>query len=166
MLAPDYDADLLQRALPLMCRANPSLLTSSTWYVVEDPLDATTLIGCGGWTPHSPLQDDVPHLRHFATHPNYARRGVGRAIWDRSWMDWMNYHAHNMETEGERRPNETWARTRPDMEVLSTYSAVPFYKSLGFVSVQDMFVPLSDECQFPCVLMRRPNDSTTESPSS
>jgi GNAT superfamily N-acetyltransferase len=156
LLLPDYDASLLATALPLMCRANDQLLTSSTWYVVEEALqqepddNTPTLIGCGGWTPHSPLNDPtVPHLRHFATHPNYTRKGVGRAIWDRTWQDWVKYHASG---------TTTTTTIRPDMEVLSTLSAQSFYESLGFVKVKEMVVPLSDKCPFPCILLRRPDD--------
>jgi len=185
LLQADYEEQILETALPIICQANDQLLTSSTWYVVEhylfhgdDDKQATILIGCGGWTPYSPMQqEDVPHLRHFATHPLYARQGVGRAIWDRIWKDWVTYHHHvstmssttnQSEHDESTNPTPTGTKTmtasstvsalRPDMEVISTLSAQSFYKSLGFVKVKDMVVPLSDnKCPFPAILMRRPD---------
>lgn len=194
LLQADYEEHILDSALPIICQANDQLLTSSTWYVVEhsllpgdDDKQATILIGCGGWTPHSPMQqEDVPHLRHFATHPNYARQGVGRAIWDRTWNDWVTYHHRNGATSSTTNssehiesttPTPTGTKTtpatssstsaiRPDMEVISTLSAQSFYESLGFVKVNDMVVPLSDKCPFPAILMRRPDLGGSSSSSS
>ena len=200
MLQADYDEQVLKAALPLICQANDKLLTSSTWYVVEhhrrhdgdgndDDDDHKTpfLIGCGGWTPHSPMQQEsVPNLRHFATHPSYVRQGVARAIWDRAWEDWVTYHRCTSSSSSSSPPttppdeqqpsnenNEstnanttnttatsTMSATRPDMEVISTLSAQSFYESLGFVKIKDMVVPLADNtCPFPAILMRRPDSA-------
>lgn len=142
LLAGDYAPEMLEIALPLMCQTRPELLTSSTWYVVEDP-GTGAIVGCGGWTPKSPFGEDIPHLRHFATDPRQLRKGVGKAIWDRTWEDWCKYSAS--------------LDDRPSMEVFSTLTAQSFYASLGFEKVKDITIPLREDCQFPAVLMRRPN---------
>ncbi len=81
LLASAYDAKVLALALPAMTRANPRLLTASTWYVAE--LDGQ-VVGCGGWTPERPgtgaIEAGVGHARHFGTHVDHLRRGIGRAI--------------------------------------------------------------------------------------
>ena len=165
LLKDDYDSKVLDLALPHICHVRPELLTCNTWYVVEHPYcsndnnetGGNMIVGCGGWTPKSPMnkkgvgeEDEqniiIPHLRHFATHPDFLRKGVGRAIWDRIWKDWCEYYdLHNK------------GKDRPYMEVYSTLSAESFYKSLGFEKVEEITIPICEDCQFPAVLMRRPN---------
>jgi GNAT superfamily N-acetyltransferase len=93
LMALGYEPTLFARALPLLTKANPMLLSSCTWYVVE-ALDAEDrLVGCGGWArqrpdvPNEPVDPVLGHIRHFATHPNWTRRGIGRALFDRCVAD-------------------------------------------------------------------------------
>jgi GNAT superfamily N-acetyltransferase len=85
LLAPDYAADLLQKLLPIIGKASPSLLASGTFFVAED--QRAMLLGCGGWTREIPGTRDITpqeaHIRHFATHPSAVRRGVGGALLQR-----------------------------------------------------------------------------------
>ena len=181
LLAKDYDSELLQIALPRLCSARPELLTSSTWYVAEHP-QTGALVGCGGWTPQSPFRENIPHLRHFATHPEYTRQGIARALWDRTWHDWCEYyHATNTKkfkpqtinqntdprTSGHKEEEDKEVPTRrPDMEVFSTRTAESFYASLGFQKMKDIIIPISEDCAFPSILMRRPDTPTLSSSSS
>ena len=48
LMASSYDQSVLDPTLALITKANPSLLTSGTYYVVEAP--DGVVIGCGGWT--------------------------------------------------------------------------------------------------------------------
>lgn len=138
LLPTDYDSELLEIALPMIGSVRPELLSCGTWYVVEHP-DTGEIVGCGGWTAASPLRDEIPHLRHFATSPKYTRKGIARAIWDRSWADVCEYYDNNSTI----------------MEVFSTLTAESFYASLGFRKVEDRKIPLAENCPFPCILMRR-----------
>jgi N-acetylglutamate synthase-like GNAT family acetyltransferase len=140
LLSKDYDANLLKIAVPNLCHARLDLLTCSTWYVVEDP-ETGKIVGCGGWTPKSPFGEDVPHLRHFATDPDHLRKGVARALWDRTWNDWCKYSDK---------------KDMPAMEVFSTLTAESFYASLGFERVERITIPIREDCPFPAILMRRP----------
>lgn len=146
LLRKDYEDDLLEIALPKLCGVQDELLTCSTWYVVEHPEEKQRIVGCGGWTPKSPFGEDVPHLRHFATDPEFTRQGIARALWTRTWHDWCDYF---------RKQNGD--APRPDMEVFSTLTAESFYASMGFQKVKDMSIPLGDDCEFPSILMRRPD---------
>jgi GNAT superfamily N-acetyltransferase len=73
------------------------LIADGTYFVVEtDPGDGRRIAGCGGWSrrvtlyggDHSPGRDaalldpatDAARVRAMYTHPDFARRGVGRLI--------------------------------------------------------------------------------------
>ena len=166
MLPKDYDVDILDKALPTIGTPRPDLLTCPTWYVAEHPTTGE-VVGCGGWTKEMPRPRSsspspaisivegfndhssnaesaarplTPHLRHFATDPKWARRGVGRALWNRIWDEVCQTYC---------------GPTSTAMEVFSTLTAEPFYSSLGFEPIKRMTIPLSNGCPFPCVLMRR-----------
>jgi N-acetylglutamate synthase-like GNAT family acetyltransferase len=80
-LVDDYDAPTLERAMPLVGRANPTLLSSGSYYVVE--IDGE-IAACGGWTPEAPgtgkVTRGIGHIRHFATHPDLLRQGAAGVI--------------------------------------------------------------------------------------
>jgi len=150
LLAASYDAAVLEKALPLITKGQTELLECGTWYVAEHPIDGT-LAGCGGWTLRKPKKTvtesdegqqahSVPHLRHFATRSDMARKGVGKAIWAKSWEDIKKMCPQGSQTV---------------LEVFSTFTAEPFYASVGFDKVKEMTVPLTADFDFPCTLMRR-----------
>src|SRR5215217_7069480 len=91
LMPSGYSAAVLARALPLIVRASPALLRSGTYYLAEGP--GRALAGCGGWTferpgaAGAPIDPTLGHIRHFATHPDWIRRGVGRALFDRCVAD-------------------------------------------------------------------------------
>jgi GNAT superfamily N-acetyltransferase len=149
LLQDDYDANILEEALPLITTPRPDLLTCGTWYVVESDnknnQDAPLLVGCGGWTRENPSTRNThghSHLRHFATHPDFLRKGVGRALWDQVLEDIAR---------------DTSDQAIPTLEVYSTLTAQPFYESLGFRTVEPIYIPipLTVNCKFPSVIMRR-----------
>ncbi len=161
LLPASYSPEILSNALPKICNAQESLLTCGTWYVVEDP-QTGALVGCGGFTLHAPVPTSdnggtegvdvppsaprpiqAPHLRHFATDPAHARKGIASAIWNQSWKAIVeHFHAQG--------------QPAPAMEVISSLTAESFYESLGFEKVKSLNVPLGEDCDFPATLMRRP----------
>jgi N-acetylglutamate synthase-like GNAT family acetyltransferase len=138
LLAPGYDAQLLQRALPFVTRANPALLRSGTYYVAD--AGAGFLAGCGGWTLERPdkVSDPVDaalaHIRHVATHPGWVRRGIGRLLFDRIVRD--------ARAAGVKR-----------FQCYSTTVAEPFYRALGFTTVQPTGISFAPDLVFPGLLM-------------
>jgi GNAT superfamily N-acetyltransferase len=156
ILPQNYDQDILSKALPSITTPRRELLTCGTWYVVEDPV-TRDIVGCGGWTLRSPSPNsnatlnssNVPNLRHFATHPGWTRRGIGKALWTRTWRDISD--AVGPETS---------------LEVFSTLTAEPFYASFGFVPVRREEVPLVKDCLFPVIFMRREPQHSSLSTSS
>jgi N-acetylglutamate synthase-like GNAT family acetyltransferase len=138
LLAARYDSDTLGRALPLMTRANSALLTSGTYYVAESKPD--NLIGCGGWTTARPGSGEViegeAHIRHFATHPEWARRGVGTSLLTRCFSDARRLSIHKL-------------------YCLSTLNAELFYQASGFDTVGPIDVPIGPSLTLPGILMSR-----------
>jgi N-acetylglutamate synthase-like GNAT family acetyltransferase len=137
LLAQDYDPRLLSAALPLMTKANPRLLASGTYYVAVN--GSGGIIGCGGWTVEAPggggAKPGIGHIRHFAVHPDWTRRGVGQTILKRCFDD-------------------ASARGLGTLECYSTLTAAAFYESAGFLPVAKIAVPMSSTVAFPSVLMR------------
>ena len=138
LMAAGYPADVLERALPAMMKANPLLQRSGTYHlaVAEDG----AVIGCGGWTreppgpPCQPVDPTVGHIRHFATHPGWLRRGVGNALLGRCIAE--------AGFAGVRR-----------LECLSSLVAEGFYASAGFRAVGRRSVILAPGVQFDSIVM-------------
>ena len=130
-----YDAPTLTAALPIMTQANPTLLESDGWFVVEED---GALIGCGGWSMEEPETGKIvageAHGRHFATDPGHLRRGVARAIWDASVA-------------------QARAAGVTRMIVYSSLPAESFYAALGFRPVKTRFVNLPGGTKFASVEM-------------
>lgn len=131
LLKADYPPSVLVMALPLISIAQPRLLASGTYYVCETR-DGDA-IGAGGWTPAGQGAADV---RHVVTDDRFTRRGVARAILARCITE-----AH--------------ARGLSRLLCKSTFTAVPFYRSLGFVDEGRIDVPLAPGIAFPAVHMYR-----------
>jgi GNAT superfamily N-acetyltransferase len=139
LMAGAYPPDLLARALPLIARPNPELLAGSTYYLVLAPNGDPA--GCGGWTPHPPGGSEADpqraHIRHFATHPDFLRQGVGRLLYERCEADARaaGFNAF-----------EAWA----------SLNGEAFYAALGFRSLGRIATPMPGGIRFPAVRMERP----------
>ena len=77
LLKPDYPPSVLVTALPLISRAQPALLTSGTYYLIET--DGGRLLGAGGWSRDRQVRERG-HIRHVVTDFTATRRGVGRLL--------------------------------------------------------------------------------------
>ena len=137
LLKPDYPPSILFTALPLICRAQPNLLASGTFFFA---VVYGLFVGAGAWTPGAPggaLADrNAGHVRHLVTDQNFTRRGIGRALMARVFK--------TAEAAG--------------MTVLrcqSTRTAVPFYQAVGFRVLGEITVPLRPGIDFPAVSMMR-----------
>jgi N-acetylglutamate synthase-like GNAT family acetyltransferase len=137
LMRPAYDPGILDPALELIARANSSLLSSGTYYVAEAGNGA--IVGCGGWSRERPGGDveteAVAHIRHFGTHPGWARRGIGTAIFRRCEAD----------------ARETGIQ---QFECYSSLNAERFYSSLGFVRISLLDIRLTREVTLPACHMR------------
>lgn len=138
LMRDSYDPAALAAALPAMTKANPVLLSSGLYYLAEtgDGL----AVGCGGWSFERPGKGDVAsglaHLRHFATHPDWTGRGVGRTIYALC---------------------ETAARAESvnRFECFSSLNADGFYAALGFRLIERIELPFGPDCSLPSLWMGR-----------
>jgi predicted N-acetyltransferase YhbS len=138
LMRPDYDEAVLAAALPVMTAANPVLLASGNYFVAVDRDER--IVGCGGWSRERPgtgaTEPGLAHLRHFATHPDWARCGIGRAIYARC--------ARDARRAGARR-----------LECYASLNAERFYAALGFAAVHKIDIPMRPGLLVPSVVMRR-----------
>lgn len=107
------------------------LIADRTYCVIEDGL---TPVGCGGWSNRATLYGgdhsadlrnaatldparDPARIRAMYTHPDHARRGVGRMV--------LNYC-------------EAAARACgfSSAELMATMSGVPLYRAAGYVEIE------------------------------
>lgn len=138
LMREHYDYIALSAALPIMCKANPLLLNCGTFYLAETR--TREVIGCGGWTHEHPgsgnTERGLAHMRHFATHPAWIGRAVGRAIY----------------VTCERHAHEAGAEV---FETQSSVNAEGFYAAMGFETIEPMQVQLGNDVTLPGVLMRK-----------
>ena len=108
------------------------LVADGTYFIIED---AGQIAGCGGWSrratlyggDHTPGRDaalldpsvDAARVRAMYTHPDFARRGVGRLI--------LELCERAARAEGFGR-----------LELMGTMSGRPLYESYGFVAIEDI----------------------------
>ncbi len=138
LLKDHYAPSILVTAIPHISRAQPRLLASGTYFVVEN--ESGHIVGAGGWTAVAPGTDriDAPktgHIRHVVTDHRLIRSGVGRALMDQVFS---SARASGME----------------QLDCLSTLMAVPFYAACGFVEEGPVSVNLKPGIEFPAILMR------------
>jgi len=137
LLKADYPPSVLVTAVPLLARANPELVTSGTYFVVDA---GGEILGAGGWTPGAPpggsRQRRIGHVRHVATDHTQVRKGVGRRLMTHIFSDAASAGV-------------------AQLECYSTLTAEPFYVACGFRALGPMSVTLRKGIDFPAVHMRR-----------
>ena len=108
------------------------LVADGTYFIVESE---GKIAGCGGWSrratlyggDHTPGRDpelldpatDAARVRAMYTHPDFARRGVGRLI--------LELCEAAAKAEGFRR-----------LELMGTMSGRPLYESYGFTAIEEI----------------------------
>jgi GNAT superfamily N-acetyltransferase len=139
LMAGAYPPDLLARTLPAIIRANPDLLSSGRYFLVET--GAGEAAGCGGWSAHPPGRSHVEpgraHIRHFATHPDWIRRGVGRLLYERCAAD-------------------ARAAGFTLFEAWASLNGEGFYEALGFRPLGRIDTAMPGGVRFPAIRMERP----------
>jgi GNAT superfamily N-acetyltransferase len=130
LLAADYPLSVMVMAVPIIARAQPRLLASGTYFVAEGAQGR--ILGAGGWSGHGP----TGQVRHVVTDDRALRQGIGRAV--------IGHVFATARAAGVTR-----------LDCLSTRTAVPFYRALGFDSVGPAEVPLAPGISFPAIRMTR-----------
>jgi GNAT superfamily N-acetyltransferase len=138
LMAAAYPPDLLDPVLPAITRANPELLSSGRYYLVE--AETGEPAGCGGWSRNPPGRTEGEplraHIRHFATHPAWTRRGVGRLLYRRCAAD-------------------ARAAGFTLFEAWASLNGESFYASLGFRRLEAIQTSMPGGHLFPAIRMER-----------
>lgn len=133
LLRADYPPSVMVTAVPLIARANPRLVASGRYILAEAP--GAGLVGAGGWSLKHPAQG-VAEMRHLATDPDALRRGVAGRIVAAALAAARGAGAGRI-------------------DCLSTRTAVPFYRAMGFRALGPVEIPLAPGIAFPAVRMSR-----------
>jgi GNAT superfamily N-acetyltransferase len=128
------------------------LIDDGTYFVVEE---AGQIVGCGGWSRrttlyggnHSAGRDDTPlnpatdaaRVRAMYTHPDHARRGIGRMIIDAA--------------EAAARA-EGFTRTT----LGATLAGEPLYTKCGYVEIERRMKHASNGAIIPLLVMEKALD--------
>ena len=133
-----YSPRQIETAITSVFGVDRQLIDDGTYFVAE--IDGA-LVGCGGWSKRktlfggdqyafredSPLdpQVDPARIRAFFVHPQFARRGIGRAIVARC----------------ERAAREArFSR----LDLVATLPGEPLYRACGYCVVDRIEIPLPD----------------------
>lgn len=137
LLPACYTNEILRSTLQFMTKANPTLLECGTYYVAV--VAPGNIIGCGGWTAARPGSGEVvegeAHIRHFGTHPDFVRQGIGAKLLARCFSDARQLNIRKL-------------------IVFSTLGAELFYEACGFKRIGPIDVPMKQSL-LPVILMSR-----------
>ena len=148
---PHYTAEQVESSVEHLFGVDTTMIGDGTYYVAEM---GGMIVGCGGWsarkTPYGGDQhEDVRNaetrdpatdpavLRAFFVHPDYGRRGVGRALVEAS---------------------EAAARAAgfTSYTLVSTLPGLPLYRALGYREIEPVEIPLPDGVTVEAVEMLKP----------
>ncbi|MEP6622690.1 MAG: GNAT family N-acetyltransferase [bacterium] len=155
-----YSEVQIEQALHLVFGPDTQLIADGTYFVIDG--EDGQLVASGGWSKRrtlfggdqhkdarpDPLLDPVTEaarLRAMFVHPDAARRGLGRRVFDACRLA--------AEAAGFR-----------SMELAATLPGVALYEALGFVQVESFATPLRDGLELPLVRMRRALEAVPDSP--
>jgi GNAT superfamily N-acetyltransferase len=145
----DYTPEQIEGALRGAFGVDTQLIRDGTYFIVE--IDGA-LAGCGGWSRRRTLfgsdaraerdaseldpRTDAAKIRAFFIHPDYARRGVGRAILDHCEADARAY-----------------GFTR--FELMATLPGVRLYRACGYEGVERIRYPVGEGVEIEFVPMTK-----------
>lgn len=147
--AQHYSAAQMDAALGPVFGVDRQLIADGTYFAVEQP---DGIVACGGWSRRRavfggdrarPGEDaaldptsDPARIRAFFVHPDWARRGIGRAI--------LNECETAICVAGFR-----------EAVLVATLAGEPLYASAGYSVVERYKAPLSNGLNLPVVRMSK-----------
>jgi GNAT superfamily N-acetyltransferase len=154
--AADYSTAQMDGALGSVFGVDRQLIRDQTYFLAGKD---GVIIACGGWSKRAslfgsdavratadalldPLQD-AARIRAFFVHPEYARRGLARAILV-------------------AREDAIRAAQFRSIELVATLPGVPFYRAFDYGAAERYEVPLVNGLSLPVVRMSKNLVSSTQ----
>jgi GNAT superfamily N-acetyltransferase len=152
--AQDYSPAQIESSLKTVYGVDTQLIADGTYFVaeLERAPNELVIVGCGGWSKRKTLygadhcsgredslldpQVDAAKIRAFFIHPEWARRGIGGMILEAC-------------------ENAATAAGFARFEMGATLTGVPFYRTKGYVALEELDVPLGDGESLPIVKMAK-----------
>ena len=147
---PDYSDSQIEAALGSAFGVDSELIADGTYFVAEAD---GRVVGCGGWSRHATLfggdaqpgrrselldpSRDSARFRAVFVHPDWARRGIGRAILEKCEAE---ARAHGFRSA----------------ELLATLPGHRFYRMLGYTGDQRVEHELSGGVTIDFIPMSKP----------
>jgi len=148
-LSDGYTSAQIESALKYIFGVDTQLIEDGTYIVAESN---GQMVGAGGWSKRQtlyggdqskgeadPLLDpsrDAARIRAFYTHPDYARRGIGRSI--------MQACEDGARQAGFKK-----------MELGSTVAGEPLYTIIGFKVTRRIDIAMPDGTSVPAAMMEK-----------
>jgi GNAT superfamily N-acetyltransferase len=142
-----YTAEQAESALLHVFGPDTQLIADRTYYVVEV---ASALVAAGGWSHRRTLYGgdqtksgedpaldpatEAARIRAFFVHPAWARRGLGRLLFERCLT-------------------ATRAAGFKSLELAATLPGIPLYEALGFTARERLAAAMPDGLELPIVRM-------------
>lgn len=146
---PHYTDAQVDAAIGSAFGVDSELIRDGTYFVAESD---GRIVGCGGWSRRATLfgsdaqpgrksdlldpARDSARIRAFFVHPDWARRGIGRAILERCEAE---ARAHGFRSA----------------ELMATLPGHDFYRSLGYAGDERLEYVLRDEIKIAFIPMKK-----------
>jgi GNAT superfamily N-acetyltransferase len=146
----DYTSAQIEAAIGTAWGVDSQLIADGTYFVVEA---GDRVVGCGGWSKRATLfggdaqadrrselldpSRDAARIRAFFVHPDWARRGIGRALIERC-------------------EDEARAAGFRTFELMATLPGRRLYAALGYVGERRVAHDLPGGLTIDFVPMRKP----------
>lgn len=145
----DYSERQIEAAVASVFGVDTDLILDATYFVADRE---GTLIGCGGWSKRRTLfggdryaerdsgelapETESAKIRAFFVHPEYARRGVGRAILSAC-------------------ESEARAQGFRSVELMATLPGVNLYRACGYEGDERVEYEIDDDVRIEFVPMKK-----------
>lgn len=147
--APYYSPAQMAAAMGPVFGVDRQLISDGTYFVVENE---GAVIGCGGWSKRKSLfgadtarsgedtmldpDTDSARIRAFFIHPDWSRRGIGKAILTAC-------------------ESAIIAAGFQNAELVATLAGEPLYRVCGYMEAERYEVPMRDGLTLPVVRMTK-----------
>ena len=145
----EYSDTQIEGAVASVFGVDSDLIYDGTYFVAEV---SGALVGCGGWSKRRTLfggdqyagrestelspSSDAARIRAFFIHPEWARKGIGRAILERCEA-------------------EAQASGFRSLELMATLPGLNFYRALGYVGHERVTYDLDGGVSIDFIPMRK-----------